>query len=187
MVFKEKEFKLKDGRDALLRSPCEDDAEDMLQFIIKASGETDFLMKFPEEFAEFTLEQEKDFIRGDYSNKNGMMISCLVNDKIAGNCQISFRTGMKDRHRASVAIALLQEFWNLGIGTKMFEELFQVARERGGVRQIELDFIEGNSRARGLYEKMGFRITGIKPNAIRMKDGTFVNEYMMIKQLCPFS
>ena len=94
---------------------------------------------------------------------------------------------MKDRHRASVAIALLQEFWNLGIGTKMFEELFQVARERGGVRQIELDFIEGNSRARGLYEKMGFRITGIKPNAIRMKDGTFVNEYMMIKQLCPFS
>lgn len=183
MVFKEKEFKLKDGRDALLRSPCEDDAEEMLQFIIKASGETDFLMKFPEEFAEFTLEQEKDFICDDYSNQNGMMISCLVNGKIAGNCQISFRTGMKDRHRASVAIALLQEFWNLGIGTKMFEELFRVARERGGVCQIELDFIEGNSRARSLYEKMGFRIIGVKPDAIRMKDGTFVNEYMMIKRL----
>lgn len=113
MVFKEKEFKLKDGREALLRSPCEDDAKEMLQFIIKASGETDFLMKFPEEFAEFTLEQEKDFIREDYCNQNGMMISCLVNGKITGNCQISFRIGMKDRHRASVAIALLQEFWNL--------------------------------------------------------------------------
>lgn len=183
MVFKEKEFKLKDGRGALLRSPREADAEEMLQFIIKASGETDFLMKFPEEFAEFTLEQEKNFICEDYSNQNGMMISCLVNGKIIGNCQISFRTGMKDRHRASVAIALLQEFWNLGIGTKMFEELFRVARERGDVRQIELDFIEGNSRARGLYEKMGFRITGVKPGAIRMKDGTFVNEYMMIKRL----
>ena len=84
---------------------------------------------------------------------------------------------MKDRHRASVAIALLQEFWNLGIGTKMFKEMFQIARERNGVRQIELDFIEGNSRARHLYEKMGFRITGVKPDAIRMKDGTFVNEY----------
>ena len=183
VVFKEKKFKLKDGREAFLRSPCEDDADEMLQFIIKASGETDFLMKFPEEFAEFTLEQEKDFIREDYSNQNGMMISCLVNGKIVGNCQISFRTGLKDRHRASVAIALLQEFWNLGIGTRMFEELFRAANERGGVRQIELDFIEGNSRARALYEKMGFRITGVKPDAIRMKDGTFVSEYMMIKWL----
>lgn len=183
VVFKEKKFKLKDGREALLRSPCEDDAEEMLQFIIKASGETDFLMKFPEEFAEFTLEQEKDFIHENYSNQNGMMISCLVNGKIVGNCQISFRTGLKDRHRASVAIALLQEFWNLGIGTRMFEELFRVAYERGGVRQIELDFIEGNSRARALYEKRGFRITGVKPDAIRMKDGTFVSEYMMIKWL----
>jgi hypothetical protein len=31
---------------------------------------------------------------------------------------------------------------------------------------------------------MGFRITGVKPNAIRMKDGSFVNEYMMVKDLC---
>ena len=118
MVFKETEFKLKDGRVALLRSPHEDDAEEMLQFIIKASGETTFLMKYPEEWAEFSLEQEKAFINDGYNNQNGMMISCIVDGKIAGNCQISFRTGMKDRHRASVAIALLREFWNLGIGTK---------------------------------------------------------------------
>ena len=183
MVFKETEFKLKDGRVALLRSPHEDDAEKMLQFIIKASGETAFLMKYPEEWTDFNLDQEKAFINDDYYNRNGMMISCIVEGKIAGNCQISFRTGMKDRHRASVAIALLREFWNLGIGTKMFEEMFQIARERNGVRQIELDFIEGNSRARHLYEKMGFRITGVKPDAIRMKDGTFVNEYMMLKRL----
>ena len=74
MVFKETEFKLKDGRVALLRSPHEDDAEEMLQFIIKASGETDFLMKYPEEWAEFSLEQEKAFINDDYYNQNGMMI-----------------------------------------------------------------------------------------------------------------
>ena len=183
MVFKETEFRLKDGRTALLRSPNEGDAKEMLQFIIQASGETDFLMKYPEEWDDFTLEQEKAFIKEDYCSPDGMMISCVVDGKIAGNCQISFRTGMKDRHRASVAVALLQEFWNLGIGTKMFEEMFRIAEERGGVRQIELDFIEGNSRARYLYEKMGFRITGVKPDAIRMKDGTFVNEYMMVKRL----
>ena len=183
MVFTETDIKLKDGRNALFRSPTVDDAEEMLKFIIKASEETDFLMKFPEEYADFTLEQEKVFIQGAYDNKNQLMIACQVDGRIAGNCQITFRTGMKDCHRATVAIALLQEFWNLGIGTRMFEEMIRVAKERGGVLQIELDFVEGNKRARALYEKMGFRIVGVKPDAIRMRDGSFVNEYMMVKKL----
>ena len=93
------------------------------------------------------------------------------------------RNQNQDCHRATVAIALLQEFWNLGIGTRMFEEMIRVAKERSGVLQIELDFVEGNKRARALYEKMGFRIVGVKPDAIRMRDGSFVNEYMMIKRL----
>ena len=183
MVFKEITFALKDGRQALLRNPCEDDAEKMLQFFVKASGETDYLMKYPEEWTDFTLEQEKSFIRKKCLDKNEFMIVCFVNGRIAGNCEISFRSGLKDRHRASVGIAILQEYWSLGIGTRMFEEMIQTAKKRDGVRQIELVFIEGNSRARGLYEKMGFRITGVKPDAIRMKDGTFVNEYMMLKCL----
>ena len=183
MIFKESKFKLKDGREALLRSPCEEDAEEMLQFIMKASGETEFLLRSPEEWADFSLDQEKAFLNEACCNENSMMIACIVDGRIAGNCQISFSTGMKERHRASVAIALLQEFWNLGIGTKMFEEMIHIAGERGEIRQIELDYIEGNSRARSLYEKMGFRITGVKPDAIRMKDGSFVNEYMMVKKL----
>lgn len=183
MVFKEATFELKDGREALLRSPCEDDAEEMLQFIVKASGETDYLMKYPEEFASLTLEQEQSFIREKCLGQNELMIVCSVNGRIAGNCQISFRTEVKYRHRASVAIAILQEYWGLGVGTRMFEELIQAAKKRDGIRQIELEFVEGNSRARGLYEKMGFRITGVKPDAIQRKDGTFANEYMMLKPL----
>ena len=38
----------------------------------------------------------------------------------------------------------------------MFEELIKIVRERDGVCQIELDFIEGNTRARSLYEKWDF-------------------------------
>ena len=183
MIIHEISIRLKDGRAAVLRSPLEDDAEEMLQFIIKASGETEFLLKYPEEFDDFTIEQERNFLRGRSSDPNTAMLVCLVDGRIAGNCMISFRTGMKDRHRAGVAIALLQDFWGLGIGTRMFEELIRIAREHGEVRQIELDYVEGNARARGLYEKMGFRITGVKPDAIHLKGGRFVNEYMMVKKL----
>ena len=183
MIFKEITFELKDGRQALLRSACEDDAEEMFKFIVKASGETNYLTSYPEEWADFTIEQEKATIRKKYLDQNELMIACFVNGKIAGNCAISFQSRLKVRHRASVAIAVLQEYWSLGIGTRMFEELIQIAKKRDGVRQVELEFMEGNNRARSLYEKMGFRITGVKTDAMRMKDGTFVNEYMMMKLL----
>jgi len=48
---------------------------------------------------------------------------------------------------------------------------------------MELEFVEGNTRARALYEKMGFRITGVNPNAIRLRDGTLLNEYCMIREI----
>ena len=65
----------------------------------------------------------------------------------------------------------------------MFQELIRIAEENPNLIQIELDFVEGNSRARALYEKMGFKITGVKPNAIRLKDGTLLNEYSMIREI----
>lgn len=111
------------------------------------------------------------------------MIMCIVEGKVVGNCAISFFKGMKTKHRASISIALISNFWNQGIGTKMFEEMIRLAERREGVMQIELEFVEGNARARYLYEKMGFRITGVHPNAIRLKDGTLLNNYTIIKEL----
>ena len=90
---------------------------------------------------------------------------------------------MKIRHRASIGIVLLSEFWNQRIGTRLFQELIRIAEENPNLMQLELDFIEGNNRARALYEKMGFRVTGVKPDAIRLKDGTLLNEYSMIREI----
>ena len=42
---------------------------------------------------------------------------------------------------------------------------------------------EMEARMNELYEKMGFRIYGIRPNAIKLKDGRLLNEYLMIKEL----
>ena len=183
MIVDEIIFQMKDGRTAALRSPGEDAAADMLEFITAAAGETEFLLRYPEEFADFSVEREREWIRHCRADPNIALLACYVNGRLAGNCQIAFHTGLKHRHRAEVAIALRKEFWGLGIGTEMFAELIRLAEARPGVRQIELEFIEGNRRARGLYEKMGFRITGVRPDAIRRKDGTFLNAYMMTKRL----
>lgn len=184
MLFAPKPFTLKDGRAALLRAPLpEADAADMRQYLIDVTGETPFLANYPEEWAGLTVEREEALLQGFLEDENRLMLVAEVDGRIAGNCQIAFRKSLKTRHRASVAIALRQAYWNLGIGTAMFHKLIDTARQREGVLQLELEFIEGNARARALYEKMGFRITAVRPNAIRLKDGSFRHEYLMIRDL----
>ena len=183
MIINDVWFDLKDGRKALLCSPKEEDAESTLEYLRISAGETNFILRYPEECGKYTLESEKKLFEQRNESPNEAMIMCIVDGRVVGNCEISFRTNLKTKHRASVAIALISEFWNQGIGTKMFEEMIRLAEERGDILQMELDFVEGNSRARALYEKMGFRITGVKPDALRLKDGTLLNEYMMVRKM----
>ncbi|MBO6061935.1 MAG: GNAT family N-acetyltransferase [Clostridia bacterium] len=183
MLIPEKEFTLRDGRRAVLRSPREEDIPGMLEYLYISAGETEFILRYPEECGKYTYEGELALFNSINGSDSGAMLVCLVEGRVAGNCQIMWKKSLKTRHRAEVAIALLKEYWGQGIGTRLFEEMISIARERGGTLQLELDFIEGNTRARALYEKMGFRITGVHPNAVRLKDGTMLSEYSMVKEL----
>lgn len=179
MIFEDKSILLKDGRTAILKSPCVEDAEKLLNYIKKSCGETDFLLRYPEEWS-ITVEQEVEWVNRLRSSPNTLGIACYVDGKVAGNCEISFRSGIKTSHRATVAIAILKDYWNLGIGSAMFEELITAAQKRG-TEIMELEFIEGNDRARHLYEKFGFRVISQKPNAFKLKDGTYRDEFYMQK------
>ena len=183
MIIQDIPFVLRDGRSALLRSPRAEDAPEMLAFFTRASGETEFLLSDPETCRDYSVEREETLLRELGEAENAAMLACLVDGKIVGNCQITILKGRKQRHRATVAIAILREYWGQGIGTRMFRELIRLAEEREELIQLELTFIEGNSRARALYEKMGFRITGVKPNAFRLTDGSLRGEYTMVKPL----
>ena len=179
MIFEDKNIILKDGRTAVLRSPRVRDAEKLLNYIKKSCGETDFLARYPEEW-NTTVEQEQAWVERQRSSPDTLGITCYVDGEVAGNCEISFRGGMKTSHRATVAIAILKDYWNLGIGSAMFEELVSAAQKRG-TEIIELEFVEGNDRARRLYEKFGFHVVSEKPYAFKLKDGTYRSEFYMQK------
>ncbi len=176
-------FRLKDGREAVLRCPSPEDAEAFLENYRVCVGETPYLNLTPEEADRFTLEEERRFIEGFGSSPDKLLLCCIVDGVLAGSCDIVFQTNLKTRHRGGVGIAIRRRFWGLGIGTAMFHAVIELARSREGVAQLELEFIEGNARARALYEKMGFRVCAVLPDAIRLSDGTLLNEYKMIRKL----
>lgn len=183
MIFEDKQITLKDGRTAILKTPCIEDAEKMLNYIKSASGETDFLMRYPEEWNSVTAEGEKKWIEGLRESSTSLSIACCIDGEIAGDCEINFNQSIKTSHRASVHIALVKKYWNLGIGSAMFAELMTAAESRPGVKIVELEFLEGNDRAKALYEKFGFKVVGERPNAFKLKDGRLLKEYFMQKIL----
>lgn len=182
MLFSPKEIVLKNGQQAVLRSPSAEDAGEMLAYLEQSAAETNFILKYPEE-CQMPVEKEAALLESVNTSPDSVMILCSVDGHIAGNCSLSFRTRrMKTRHRAGVGIAILQKYWGLGIGTAMFKEMISLAKERG-VLQLELEYIEGNERGRALYEKMGFTVYGEHPDAIQLKDGTLLKEILMMKKL----
>ncbi len=181
MLYKEKKIILKDGRICLFRAPRIEDAKEMLEYLKTCAAETDFILRYPEECTE-TVEEEADYLNRLNTSENNLMIVAIVDKEIAGNCQIMFNKRLKMKHRAGVAIALKRKYWRLGIGTRMFEEMIALAKEKK-VSVLELEYIEGNERGKALYEKMGFVKTGEKPDAIRLKDGTRLKAIMMDKTL----
>ena len=181
MIFNDRVIILKDGKRCILRSPKIEDASEMLEYLKICAGETNFILRYPEECTE-TVEQEAKFLQNINNSEFDLMIVAIVDDEIAGNCQLNIKKRMKINHRGSVAIALKEKFWNKGIGTAMFNEMINYAKNRGCI-QLELEFIEGNDRARALYEKIGFSIYAERKRAIKLKNSQFLSEFLMIKYL----
>ena len=109
------------------------------------------------------------------------MMIAIVDGKVAGNASINgLGEKRKISHRCSLAIALYEEYWRLGIGTAMINYLTDLAKEIG-YRQVELEVVAENERAQSLYKKCGFVEYGRRPKALLFDDGSYHDEIMMCK------
>ena len=183
MWTEEKIIVLKNGKSCVLRAPELSDAEQLVELVKATSGETDFLVRYPEE-ADIPPEQEKFFLQHFADASRDLMILAVVDGKIAGNCQFTEigKGRFKIRHRCAFGITLYKEYWGLGIGKALIEMLAEKAAEIG-YEQMELEVVSSNTRAIGLYTRMGFVKTGGIPKGFKYKDGSFDGIDIMVKEL----
>ena len=110
-----------------------------------------------------------------------MLILGFLDGEHVGNCSFMRVAGTRrSAHRASAGIALLQKYTGQGIGKIMFKAMLEEA-EKAGFEQIELTVIEHNDRAMHMYESLGFKETGRRPNANKYDDGTYADDILMVK------
>ena len=182
MIFWDKAITLKDGRQCIIRSARIDDAPDLIRYLKIISSETPYLLREPEEVT-ITLQQEKDFIYQNIKAEKELLLVAIVDGKHIGNCAISAMGSFKRfSHRCSIGIALYQEYCGLGIGRFMMETILEVAKDCG-YEQAELQVVTTNRPAIHLYKSLGFKIYGEHPHCMKYKDGTYADEFLMIKRL----
>ena len=183
MIFEEKKITLKNGIMATLKTPEISDGEKMLNLIRRASGETEYLARYYEDWLATSVESEEKWIQNNRDSENDLVITCFIDGEAAGCCEISFLNGSKSFHRAGIGISVIEKYWGIGIGTAFFNEIINAAKEHKATEILELEYVEGNKRAKVLYEKFDFKEVCIKPNAYKLKDGRYQNLVYMQKYL----
>ena len=124
MIFEPIEYTLKDGRKLVLRPAQESDAQEMLAFRVKSIGESDFLMQYPEEMADYGIDKQLAFINRMIDSQKDKMFTATVDGKIAWGSQIrsyvfmpytlvkDHRTGHEDGRVDMVMDGNIQAFLN---------------------------------------------------------------------------
>jgi RimJ/RimL family protein N-acetyltransferase len=162
------EFFLENGSKVVLRSPRWEDLDDL----------TKLINSLVEEGAPITMdriitrEEKAEWLAGRLANMEKgrtIMVVAEVNGKVVGNSEMN-RLGGHQSHVGLLGIIVAREYRNRGMGTKMLETLIKESR-KAGLKLLILDVLSSNTRARHVYEKVGFREAGVMPKMARTREG----------------
>ena len=154
-----------------------EDADNYLKMVLKLDGETKFMM-FEEGERKNDSSRVKGLIKQSIDGGNLFLVA-TEGEEIVGFLSVLKGMVNRVRHSAYIVIGIRKKFRGLGIGSKLFLELDQWAKEND-ITRIELSVICSNIVAKKLYENNGFKVEGIKKNSMYI-DGKYVDEFYMAK------
>ncbi|WP_026514838.1 GNAT family N-acetyltransferase [Butyrivibrio sp. LB2008] len=173
---------LKNGREALLRNGEFADGEAVFVNFNETHAETDYLLSYPDENS-FDAQQEAEFLKEKTESPNEIEIVAVVDGVVAGTAGIeAVGAKYKLKHRAELGIAILKEYWGLGIGKALMEACIECAKD-AGYTQLELNVVAENERAVSLYKKMGFVEYGRNPRGFNSRVSGYQEIVYMLLEL----
>ncbi|UUV98094.1 GNAT family N-acetyltransferase [Vagococcus luciliae] len=157
-----------------LRQAIPSDATHLINAISLLNQETPYLVVSPHalNMSPDTMAHEIDYI---YNAPNQFILLALNHDDIIGVATIVSDDDSAFQHVGELGITIKKEFWGLGLGTAMIEELIQLCLDYEVTKRIEINVQTRNHRALHLYNKMGFYLEGIKRKAFLSENNQFID------------
>ena len=135
------------------------------------------------------LEQTVERLRaaraqGDFTLGAFMRGADGAGERLVGIVTFMRAPGLKNRHNGDIfGMYVAAEARGQGVGRALVETLIARARELDGVEQLILAVTASNTAARALYRALGFTVYGLQPRALRLEDGRYLDEELMILRL----
>jgi RimJ/RimL family protein N-acetyltransferase len=172
----DRETRLRDGRTLHVAHAQPADAADIVAYVERASGESDYLTFGVGEFG-ITADDEAKFIAGLEGGRFDFMLAGRVDGQIVSTCTLMRPKRPRVRHIGEFGISVARSHWGLGVGRAMCLAMLDVARQVG-VTKVNLQVREDNATAIRLYERVGFRREGVATRASRIEGRYFANVIM---------
>lgn len=172
-------FTARDGQHIILRTLKWEDLDDLVHLINSLVDErADILLGEP-----VTRDTETDWLsRRLAAVEKGTTIQIVaeVKNQVIATAELSIKSGFQS-HVGELGIIMLKDYRNIGIGTEMLKQLIIQAQERS-LKILTMGVFSTNSRAKHVYEKLGFRECGRIPSEI-YKNGQYIDHIIMVKIL----
>ena len=110
---------------------------------------------------------------------DNLILIAIDEENIVGFLSAQKGEYKRSKHTGYIVVGIREKYRGNGIGSKLFSELDIWAIENN-ITRLELSVICSNTIAKHLYEKNGFKVEGIKKNAMII-DGKYVDEFFMAK------
>ena len=175
---------LKDGRNLIIRKAVKEDTSVLIDYIKDIGGESDNLT-FGENGLEMTVEEEEKFIENTNSSATSALFVGFIENKIVGSGIIAAHTRERIAHQAEIGISVRKEFWGIGAGSCLMNEIIRFAKETGKLEMLQLEVKEDNEPAINLYRKCGFQEIGRRPNFFKVDDRYYDSIIMNLDLLQP--
>lgn len=151
---------LKNGQVLTIRNAKREDALNLINYVNKIGGESDFLT-FGENELNITLDKEEELLESHMDVDNKIYIIAEIENEIVGSLNYSGGIRQRVRHAGEFGVSVGKEYWGLGIGKELVKYLIDWAKEGNVIKKINLRVREDNERAIKLYEKLGFKKEGV--------------------------
>ena len=122
------------------------------------------------------IETTRAFVLHNIENKVSQFVA-LDEDRVVGWCDICKSNRPAFAHTGTLGIGLIPEYRGRGIGRALLLTTLRDAKAQG-LERVELAVYRSNHAAKSLYEKIGFKVEGLKRRSVKI-DGHYDDDYIM--------
>jgi RimJ/RimL family protein N-acetyltransferase len=168
-----------------LRVASEEEAAAILEFDTRANATSAFAVREPGE-TRWTLGEQRASIKTHRDGPGHLLLLAIGVDGGQDDAGpiiglLSFRCGERKKlaHHGHFGISVDADWRGKGVGTALIRTLLDWAADHPTIEKVCLGVFETNTRARALYERLGFVVEGRQVRFFKLGPGEYADDIQM--------